>query len=148
MKAANPGSDQLEITEAAHASDIAQLEANIDAFNAIVTGIDDARLLSIMLKRPDGELYAGLHGHSWGRTCQIKLLWVAEQERGRGLGTALLVAAEAEARRRGCKQIMLATHSFQAPDFYAKHGFEPVAELADNPIGHSDILMVKRLSAA
>ena len=135
----------LKIIDDAQTSDILQLEANIDSFNAAVTGIDDARLLSIVLKRPDGELYAGLHGHSWGATCQIKLLWVAEQERGHGLGAALLKAAEDEARLRGCKQIMLATHDFQAPDFYAKRGFEEVARLIDNPIGHADILMVKRL---
>ena len=135
----------LQIIDDPQASDIVQLEANIDSFNAAVTGIDDARFLSIMLKRPDGELYGGLHGHSWGATCQIKLLWVAEQERGQGLGAALLRAAEEEARLRGCKQIMLATHDFQAPDFYAKHGFEEVARLLDNPIGYADILMIKRL---
>ena len=137
----------LEIVEDASASDIALLEANIDSFNMAKTGIHDARLMSILLKHADGALYAGLHGHTWGATCQIKLLWIAEQERGQGLGTKLLKAAEGEARRRGCKQIMLATHSFQAPDFYAKHGFEPVATLADNLIGHADILMVKRLLA-
>jgi len=137
----------LNIIEDAPASDIVQLEANIDSYNAVKTGIHDARLLSIMLKQADGELYAGLHGHTWGATCQIKLLWVAEQERGRGLGTLLLEAAEGEARQRGCKQVMLATHSFQAPDFYAKHGYEQVATLTDNPIGHTDILMVKRLQA-
>ena len=135
----------LQIIENAEASDITRLEANIDDFNADVTGIKDARLLSILLKRADGELYAGLHGHTWGGTCQIKLLWVAERERGRGLGAALLERAEDEARRRGCGQIMLATHDFQAPGFYAKHGFEEVARLIDNPIGHADILMVKRL---
>ena len=137
----------LDIVEDAPASDVVQLEANIDSYNMAKTGIYDARLLSVMLKHADGELYAGLHGHTWGATCQIKLLWVAEQERGRGLGTSLLGAAEAEARRRGCRQIMLATHSFQAPEFYAKHGFEEVATLADNPIGHADILMVKQLRA-
>ncbi len=138
---------ELDIIDDALASDVAQLEANIDSYNMAKTGIHDAWLLSIMLKYPDGELYAGLHGHTWGGTCQIKLLWVAEQERGRGLGTTLLQAAEGEARRRRCKQIMLATHSFQAPEFYAKHGFEEVATLADNPIGHADILMIKRLPA-
>jgi len=80
----------LNIVDDAPMSDIVQLEACIDGYNAARTGIDDARLLSIMLKRPSGELYAGLHGHTWGGTCQVKLLWVAEQERGRGLGAALL----------------------------------------------------------
>lgn len=133
------------VVDDAPASDAAELEAHIDAFNASSTGIQDARLLSIMLRLPDGELYAGLHGYTWGGTCQIKLLWVAEAQRGCGLGTALLEAAESEARQRGCRQIMLSTHSFQAPDFYAKHGFERVAILMDNPIGHADILMLKRL---
>jgi GNAT superfamily N-acetyltransferase len=133
------------VVDDASSSDAATLEACLDAFNASVTGIEDARLLSIMLRSTDGELYAGLHGHSWGGTCQIKLLWVTEAQRGCGLGTALLEAAEGEARQRGCRQIMLSTHSFQAPDFYAKHGFERIAILMDNPIGHADILMVKRL---
>ena len=136
---------KFTIVDDAPASDTAELEALIDAFNASATGIQDARLLSIMLRLPDGALYAGLHGHSWGGTCQIKLLWVAEAQRGCGLGTALLEAAEREARQRGCRQIMLSTHSFQAPAFYAKHGFERVAILMDNPIGHADILMLKRL---
>ena len=136
---------KFTVVDDAPASDAAELEAHIDAFNASFTGIQDARLLSIMLRLADGELYAGLHGHTWGGTCQIKLLWVAEPQRGCGLGTVLLEAAEGEARQRGCRQIMLSTHSFQAPDFYAKHGFERVATLMDNPIGHTDILMVKRL---
>jgi hypothetical protein len=56
-----------------------------------------------------------------------------------------LEAAESEARRRVCRQIILSTHSFQAPDFYAKHGFERFATLMDNPIGHADIFIVNRL---
>lgn len=135
----------LDIVDDPHPADILRLEAHLDAHNMALTGIDDARLLSILLTRPSGELYAGLHGHSWGGTCCIKLFWVAEGERGGGLGTAMLRAAEAEARRRGCRQIMLATHSFQAPDFYARHGFETVATIADNPMGHADIVMLKRL---
>jgi ribosomal protein S18 acetylase RimI-like enzyme len=138
-------SDVLQIVDDALIVEIALLEAEVDAFNARVTGIDDARLLSILLKRNSGELYAGLHGHTWGGTCQIKLLWVAERDRECGLGTQLLRAAEDEARRRGCRQIMLSTHSFQAPDFYRKHGFMPIATLTGNPVGHEDILMVKQL---
>jgi GNAT superfamily N-acetyltransferase len=137
--------DPPSIIEDASLGDIVRLEANIDSFNAVETGISDARLLSILLKREDGELYAGLHGHTWGGTCQVKLLWVAEHDRGRGIGKRLLEIAEGEARRRGCGQIMLSTHSFQAPEFYAKQGYEEVARIVDNPIGHADILMIKRL---
>jgi N-acetylglutamate synthase-like GNAT family acetyltransferase len=137
---------RLEVIEDAPVTDIMELEAQVDAFNALSTGIADARSLSIVLRDDNGEIYAGLHGHSWGRTCELKLLWVAERDRGRGLGTALLEAAEVEARLRQCRQIMLSTHSFQAPDFYVRHGFQRVAEVPDNPFGHADILMIKRLA--
>ena len=38
-------------------------------------------------------------------------------------------AAEAEARQRGCDQILVETHSFQVADFYRKVGFEQIATI-------------------
>jgi hypothetical protein len=57
----------------------------------------------------------------------------------------LYAAAEQEARRRGCTQIVLMTFSFQAPAFYAKRGFDVVATIDDHPRGHKSYLMRKRL---
>lgn len=137
--------NRFPVTDAPAAADLSDLDDRINEFNADRTGIRDARYLSIMLRSADGELYAGLHGHSWGGCCEIKLLWISENRRGKGLGSLLLRAAEGEAIRRGCRMIMLATHSFQAPGFYERHGFSHIATLEAYPAGHAEIFMTKDL---
>jgi ribosomal protein S18 acetylase RimI-like enzyme len=77
----------------------------------------------------------------------VRQFWVEQSQRGRGLGTALFHAAEREAQRRGCTQIVLMTFSFQAPAFYERHGFEVLATIEDHPRGHRNLLMRKRLAA-
>ncbi|WP_429410720.1 GNAT family N-acetyltransferase [Paraburkholderia sp. GAS82] len=51
--------------------------------------------------------------------------------RKRGHATALILAAEAEAKRRGCKKVIVDTFSFQAPDFYRKLGYSEWGRLTE-----------------
>jgi hypothetical protein len=44
--------------------------------------------------------------------------------------------------------IHLASFTFQAPGFYARHGFEPFARLTDQPLGHANVFLLKRLASA
>lgn len=136
---------RFEVTDDPSGRDVGELDDRINEFNFDRSGIRDGRYLSIMLRTPAGELYAGLHGHSWGGYCKIELLWVAEPRRGEGIGSALLAAAEREALSRGCDRIILMTHSFQAPDFYKRQGFLEVTAIEDCPRGHSQILLIKPL---
>jgi GNAT superfamily N-acetyltransferase len=121
------------------------LEDRIYEFNSAVTGIADGEWLSILVKDEDDRIVAGICGSTWGGCAEIRQLWVEESRRTQGLGSRLLGAAESEARRRGCWQMLLMTFSFQAPDFYLRHGFEVLAVVEDHPNGHTNMLLRKRL---
>jgi GNAT superfamily N-acetyltransferase len=121
------------------------LHSALARFNGDETGLRDGRLLEIEVRLPDGELGAGLTGWTWGGNGYVDVLWVREQDRRGGLGSRLLQAAEQEARARGCTQMVLSTHSFQAPDFYRMRGYEICGETPGYPVGHSQLHLVKRL---
>lgn len=121
------------------------LDREISAFNAAVTGHIDGRSLCIAVRENGGDLRAGLFGWTWGGCGYIEFLWVRDGDRGSGLGTRILAAAEQEMRRRGCRQVALSTHSFQAPGFYARFGYEECGRTPGYPRGHDHIHLVKRL---
>jgi ribosomal protein S18 acetylase RimI-like enzyme len=127
------------------AAEVGYLEDRLYEFNAKATGIVDALGLAVFRHDAQGEIVAGLCGHTWGGCCEIRQVWVDERDRGEGIGRRLLEVAETEARRRSCFQIVLATHSFQAPEFYRKLGFEIVDSLPDYPRGHDHLRLRKVL---
>ena len=118
----------------------------IHEFNAQATGYSDARLMGAQVRDEGGAIIAALNGYSWGGCCIVEHLWVHASQRGRGLGRALLEAAEAEAARRGCENLVLSTHSFQSPAFYAHLGYEQQAVIRNQPMGHANIVFAKRLN--
>jgi GNAT superfamily N-acetyltransferase len=105
------------------------LSEQIDTYNIAVTGIDDYRALAILVRDADGQIVAGVAGGSWAGYLEIKSLWVHERLRGQGLGRRLLQAAEREALARGCGQVLLDTHDFQAIEFYKRLGYLVFGEL-------------------
>jgi GNAT superfamily N-acetyltransferase len=125
--------------------DVSFLEDRINEFNFAATGCYDAELLSIFVRDEGGAITAGIYGWTWGRACEIRFLWVHASLRGQGTGRALLAQAEAEALRRGCSTMVLDTHSFQAPGFYQKYGYQVVGVCEDYPHGHQKINLVKKL---
>lgn len=137
--------DRLSAVDDPAPADLAFLEDRIYEYNAQVTGYRDGRYLAIFVRDTDGAIRAGLTGHTWGGCAEVKLLWVREAERRSGLGSALLREAEREAKARGCTQILLGTHSFQAPAFYRKHGYSVCGEYPGYPRGYSQIFLSKQL---
>lgn len=122
------------------------LEQRLYEFNSQTTGIADALGISAFARDAHGEVVAGLGGHTWGGCCEIRQIWVHANHRGQGIGRRLLGLAETEARRRGCFQMVLATYSFQAPEFYCSLGFEVVGSLPDYPRGHQHLQLRKALT--
>ena len=139
--------DEFTFEPAPRPEQIQYLEDRLHEFNSGATGIRDGEWLAIFVEDERGRIVAGICGNTWGGGCEIRQLWVEESRRRQGLGTRLLDAAEQEARRRGCRQIVLSTFTFQAPAFYAKHGFEVLCAVDDFPRGNQNLFLRKCLSA-
>jgi ribosomal protein S18 acetylase RimI-like enzyme len=125
----------------------ATLSDRINEFNVAATGFDDGRWLHVAKRGGNGSLQAGLSGWTWGGCGYIEFLWVHADLRGTGLGSQLLDAAEAEAKARGCTQIVVSSHSFQAPAFYERAGYVEYGRVEGYPRGHSEVHLVKHLRA-
>jgi GNAT superfamily N-acetyltransferase len=122
------------------------LADRIYEFNSRATGLCDGKGIAGAIRDDAQRIIAAVCGHTWGGTCQVTYLWVDEAHRKRGLGRALLRAVEAEARRRQCAQVILATHSFQAPAFYERLAYSLKAVVPDYPRGHAQLLYVKQIA--
>lgn len=136
--------DAWTVEEELTGAEVSFLDAEMYRLNVERTGIADGRMLSIT-RRDGRDIVAAIHGHTWGGVLEIKVLWVHAGLRGKGYGRRLLAAAEHEGRRRGCTQALLCTHSFQAPDFYVKFGYELFATLPDYPAGYAQHFFRKSL---
>jgi ribosomal protein S18 acetylase RimI-like enzyme len=136
---------KLNINDQPCAADVEFLEEQINAYNVETTGIRDGGLLSLFVRNSAAEIVAGLYGWTWGGCCEIRYLWVHELLRRQGWGERLLLAAEQEAQKRGCGQVVLDTHSFQAPDFYQRLGYEIVGIVDGYPQGYQKYYLCKQL---
>lgn len=108
-------------------------------------GPDNHELLNIVEYDNSGNIIAGILGGTYWGWMHIDILWVDENHRKQRLGTQLLKAAESEAINRGCHSLHVDTMSWQAPDFYKKHGYEIISELNDIPNGNKKYHLIKKL---
>ena len=63
----------------------------------------------------------------------MRFLWVHERLRGRGVGSELLTRIEQDGASLGCTTVTTDTFSFQAPEFYRKHGYEVFGHIDGYP---------------
>lgn len=125
------------------AADTDFVQQQLMRFNQEHVQTDNHQTLTVLLRDEKQRIVAGLLGSTYWGWLVIEILWVAEELRGQGYGSRLLATAEAEALKRGCKHAHLSTMSFQAPEFYSKHGYRIFGKLENLPQGHSRIYMKK-----
>ncbi len=121
------------------------LEDKIYEHNASKTNTHDGESFSKLIYDSENTIIAGISGWTWAGACEITLLWVKDDYRSKGFGQHLLLAAEAEAKKKNCKSIILRTYSFQSPLFYQKYGYQLEFETKDFPPGHSYYCLIKRV---
>jgi len=130
------------------AADWALVDAGLEAYNHAAAPLHEVQTLASFARDDEGRVIGGALGRRWGRCAEIQQLWVADGQRGRGVGSGLVQAFEAAAQQHGCTHFYLETLSFQAPAFYARLGYR-TAYLHDvYPHGVVKHLMLKLIAAA
>ncbi len=104
----------------------------------------------IVLARKGSTVVGGMVGVTSYGWLLVKILWVAEEMRRRGLGADLMAKAEALARAKGCHGAWLDTSSTDAERFYVRLGYRPFGLLenleGERPHGHRRAFLAKRLA--
>jgi GNAT superfamily N-acetyltransferase len=136
---------ELRIETDPRLDEVAALEERLYRYSVAVTGFQDGQWLALFVRGAAGDIMAGLHGWTWAGTGFVKTLWVRQNLRRQGLGARLLHAAEQEVARRGCREMQLDTHAYQAPGFYRRLGYEQIGDLPGWPAGSRRFFFRKAL---
>lgn len=119
------------------------VDTGLELHNHAAAPLAEVSELAAFAHDASGRLVGGAVGRTWGRCCELLQLWVESGQRGQGTGSRLLQEFEAHARTRGCDIFYLTTLSYQAPDFYRRHGYAVLAQIDGYPNGIVKYLMHK-----
>jgi ribosomal protein S18 acetylase RimI-like enzyme len=120
------------------------LNGLLNEYNVEHVGPSNQVPLWVFARDPAGKVQGGARGQTYWNWCAIDVLAVAKPYRRQGIGSRLLAKVEEIARLRGCRGIRLETGSFQAPEFYRRHGFTEFGRINDYPPGHTLLWLMKQ----
>ena len=123
-----------------------QAKQKIAEFNAKHWDASKRQALGLKQLDAHGEVIAMLAGRTFGNWFYLESFWLADNARGKGLGSAMLKEAETIAKERGCRYVVLDTLEFQAKPFYQRHGYQVQWVQQDYPFaGGAKYYMTKTL---
>jgi len=103
--------------------------------------------LEYVIKDDNGiEIGGILAGIGYWNGLEIKILWVKETHRRKGIGRLLLEHTENIAKQKGAYISMVDTFDFQAENFYLKNSYQIIGEINGFPKGHRRIYFSKKLN--
>lgn len=135
--------------ESCKKENIKKIVSGINEYNlSRVSAITDiwTPLEFVALDENGMEIGGILAGLGYWNGLEIKILWVDEKYRNKGIGTQILKHVEKIAKDKGAEISMLDTFDFQAEDFYLKNGYEPIGEIKDFPKGYRRVYFSKKLT--
>lgn len=135
----------ISIEENPNPADLQLVWDMLIAHNASQAGPSNFQKLSILARNTNQEIIGGLNGYTFWHWLYIENFAIAENERGKKLGSRIIKAAEQEAIKRGCKSAHVDTFSFQALAFYQKHGYNIFGTLYNFPEPHQKYFLSKML---
>jgi GNAT superfamily N-acetyltransferase len=137
----------LSLTDAVTPEMNEVIGGGLNAFNDERVGYADRKPIAVLARNPEtGSIVGGALGRSSLGLLFLDLFYLPEAYRGAGIGSEVLRLFEEEGRRRGCVAGVLYTISFQAPDFYERHGWRRFGEVPCLPEGTRRIFLSKQFA--
>jgi GNAT superfamily N-acetyltransferase len=137
----------LQLDEHPSTDELRQIVDGVRGFNRTIVGHEPPRSVACFLRDEDGRVVGGAQGDLWGASVHIAGMWVAEDYREKGYGSALLTAVENYAADHGYLLSYLETTSFQARPFYEGLGYRVFGELPGIAEGCTLFFLKKDLKA-
>jgi GNAT superfamily N-acetyltransferase len=135
----------IEVTECIDEQMRAAIGDGLDQYNDEIVGYGDRQPVAAVVRDNAGKVLGGALGRTSLGLLFLDLFYLPPTLRGGGLGSRILRAFEDEGRRRDCRSAVLYTISFQAPEFYEKHGWKVFGEVPCDPEGTSRVFLSKAL---
>jgi ribosomal protein S18 acetylase RimI-like enzyme len=144
MSASHP-SIRIETVERPDRELVRQVNDGLTQFNRQHILHDNYLPISVFARNSDGKIVGGAVCAVYWNAFTVEMLWLEESLRGHGIGTLLMLDAEAAARQHRCDFMHVDTMSFQARSFYEKLGFVLFGTLPGYPNGVERYYMHKPL---